>query len=287
MSTLVKDIATSTIQNYSYEVKPRTFFGMKLDKIDKDILIDALKNALRNSKIQNYEDFLENQAKIEAELAGKEKEFIADIQKRTAAFEQEMKEAKEAFDHDLKLKELSFDRESELRKLAMAHDEQLFISESKFTKEIIEKELINERMKHNSELENQKAQFEQELKIANESMQKELTHAKAIADAEIKKAKVESEILYTYDATVLAKKMRTEVTKKYEELLEIAHKYAAAQELISRLEEDKAYFQTFAEARVDRSEDVTDSIIDKLSSKTPAPVTVNVTEIKKSKKNND
>jgi len=258
---------------------------MNLQQVNKDELIDSLEASLNASGLRGYIDFVKNRDESMEQFKTHLREQEELLKKKADAFTQEVVEARAAFDHKLELDRIDFERAQELKKLEMEHNEKMFVADSKFTKEFIENELNNAATIHDSELEQQKAAFESELLAAKALMESEIENARTIAQAEIVKTKAEAEILYTYDATILAKKMQTEVSDKYDELLEIANKYDAAQELIARIEADKEYFKSFSEARVERSEDVTDALIGKLPTKECAPVTVNVSEVKKAKKN--
>lgn len=284
--SIIKSIVAEVIAGYKYHASPKTFFGINLRQLDEEQLTYELRDAVNFSSLKDYEDFIDERAELEAKLEEREDEAAKEIEKKKLAFEQEIIEAKAAFDHNLGLKTVAFEREQELKKLEMEHNEQLFVTDSKFTKAFIEAELLNARKAHDAEIEAQKSAFAAELKAATETMEAEVAHVKTIAQAEIDKARAESEILYTYDATILAKKMQSEISDRYDALVQIASKYEAMEELIARIEADKAYFQSFAEARVNRSEDVTDALVDTLKTKAATPVTVNVSECKKDSKKN-
>lgn len=298
MSKIASTIAKEIVSNYSANATLPTFFGIELGKIDKDTLEYSVKRAINMSDLNKVEEFEDRAEELNQELVKKQEELDEFLAKKQAAFELEMTEAKAAFDHALALKETEFARAQEIKNLSMEHTEKLFVTESGFTKEFLATEMANARKIHDSEIATlkakndadiatQTAKFAQELTAAQELAQSQIAHNKAIADAEIEKAKQESSIKYTYDRSVLEQLVKSEVATRYDELLKIAYAYESRELLLAKLEEDKEYFKNFSTERVERSENVTDLLIEKIKTSECKPVVVNVTEVKKGKKNND
>ncbi len=286
MSILIKNIAKQANRNYQNLATPNTFFGIELGKLDNEALANAIENAIKYSDMLNALIYIENQEEIDKANAKKQAEFNEKSEKEAKKFHEEITEAKAAFDHKLALQELELARSHELQTKAMAHNEAIFVADSAFTKEFISKELANAKMISDADIATKTARFTAELAEAKALADSAQSHADTIAAAQIAKAKAESEILYSYDITVLTKKVKTEVSDRYDALLAIANKFEGLEELLAVIKEDKEYFKNFSVERVERSEDVTDALIEKLN-KGEKAVTVNVSEIKKCKKNQE
>lgn len=286
MSKIINSIVTGTIKNYSRTAPKNTFFGIKLDNVDKETLTDALVNALDYSKLADFEHFVQNETEIKDKQNKNITEVEESLAKKQAKFAEEMTEAKAAFDHKLALQELDLQRAHELQSKAMAHNEAIFVADSAFTKEFISKELANAKMISDADISTKTARFTAELGEAKSLAASAQSHADTVAAAQIAKAKAESEILYSYDITVLTKKVKTEVSDRYDALLAIANKFEGMEELLAVITADKEYFKNFSVERVERSEDVTDALIEKLN-KGEKAVTINMTEIKKAKKSQE
>lgn len=286
MARIIKDIAVNATKLYKRNASKNTFFGIELNPADSETLLDAIEVSLERTDLSTAIDYLENQEEIAKANHKKQQEFDADFEKQSAKLKEEMVEAMAAFNHKLELQELDLARKHELQEKAMAHNEAIFVADSAFTKEYLSAELANAKMISDADITAKTARFTAELAEAKSLAASAQATADTIAEAKIAKAKAESEILYSYDITVLTKKVKTEVSDRYDALLAIANKYEANQELLAVITADKEYFKNFSVDRVERSEDVTDALIEKLN-KGEKAVTVNVTEVKKGKKNQE
>ena len=288
MSKALKKLATSVASTYVRKA-PKSFFKPKIDTdLLEDIIVDEIDRKLPYSlaiQVMEWDD------EFQDKFAKEQEEQTVALAKKTEAFDTELTEARAEFQHGLQLEKLAFDREVELKKWAMTHEEAVFVQDSKYTKEIVDKELANAKAIQEQEIATVSAKFAAELQSATELAASNATHAKTISDAAIAKAKAEANILYAYDSVVLEKRIKTEVADKYDELLALVvkcqTKEASLNDLVERLTADKSYFQSFSEARVDRSENVTDKLVDKINCKESPAIVQNFTEVKKEKKSKD